>query len=146
MSDRITIRDAVIAKITAAQPTYLPAFMKDFSTEVTKGKPFDIVVILGDEEINEVLMEGVRYNVNTMISIQTMVRGDGQNGASKDIQATLETIHENIYNALMEWKTITTDIFSRVKQLDYVGMQTTVFGNSPTYGGFIDFEINYDKN
>ena len=146
MSDRIIMRDAIVTKITAEQPTYLPQIMKDFSTEVTKDNDFDIVVILGDEEIDDVLMDGVKYRCFTNISIQTMVRGDGENASSMDIQATLETIHENIYNALMEWQTITTDIFKRVIEINYAGMQTTVFGNSPTYGGFIDFVITYDKN
>ena len=146
MSDRIVIRDAVIARITSEQSTYVPRFMKDLSMDSVKGKDFDIYVLLGNEEIEAVLMEGVKYRVNTDIEVQVMVRGTAEEAEETDIQATLDTIQENIYDALMEWKTITTDIFDRALDIEYTGTVVGTFGNSAFYGGIINFTVTYDKN
>jgi hypothetical protein len=145
MSDRIDIRDGIIARI-ASETSYTAGFVKDFHKEVIKGDSENIVVILGNDEVDEIRVEGVKYQAITTVYIQFVVRGSAESADSNDVQTTVETIADAIYVALMRWSTIRTDLFSRVTYLDYIGFTVGEYASNQNYGGRLEFEITYDKN
>lgn len=146
MSDRITIRDAVITRINSEQSSYNPKFFRSHIDNLSKGDT-SIVVILTDEVIEDALMDGVKYRVRTFFDVSVAVIGSGESAENADTQSDVETVLENIYNALMEWNTLSTDMAVEQPEIHYEGISNYGFyANKSDFGADISFSVEYDKN